>query len=219
MIKNKRVFLSSVFLLLLTMLLNLPFPNEKPYGEGIIAALGFPIQTESGIQLIGITCLLLMITAISLMMHALEKYHGRMFLLTIILFFAIPHFAINTYQNTFASGIYAVSYERQNSNCHYQMIDDHTLQGICNLQFENHSKKDSSFSVEFYDKYSGLNDEGLASTMNKAGPYEITLKGKGRKQVQIEANIDVSEMKTHFESGDESGMNIILQSERKTRKL
>ncbi|MER2058383.1 MAG: hypothetical protein ABTA16_06135 [Niallia sp.] len=183
--------------------------------------LPFPIQTESGIQLIGITCLLLMITAISLMMHALEKYHGRMFLLTIILFFAIPHFAINTYQNTFASGIYAVSYERQNSNCHYQMIDDHTLQGICicNLQFENHSKKDSSFSVEFYDKYSGPNDEGLASTMNKAGPYEITLKGKGLKQVQIEANIDVSEMKTHFESGDESGMNIILQSERKARKL
>ncbi|WP_339217014.1 hypothetical protein [Ornithinibacillus sp. FSL M8-0202] len=55
--------------------------------------------------------------------------------------------------------------------------------------------------------------------MNNNDPYEVKLKGNERKTVKIESNIDVSNMENHIEQGSSTGVNIIIKSGEKIRKL
>ncbi len=59
----------------------------------------------------------------------------------------------------------------------------------------------------------------MVSLMNNNDPYEVKLKGNERKTVKIESNIDVSNMENHIEQGSSTGVNIIIKSGEKIRKL
>jgi hypothetical protein len=71
----------------------------------------------------------------------------------------------------------------------------------------------------FYEKYLFEDEKPMMSLMNEPGSYEVVLKGKERRTVQIEAEIDISEMKNHVTSGEALMVNIMLKAGGKSRKL
>ena len=183
------------------------------------SVLNIPVQSVNGLQYVGIASLALLIASLYLFTKSVNKYHGRIVLLAIIIAMFAPSLIASSFQKTFATGIYAVSYERDWSNCRFEMIDETTLRGECELPFENYSRNDVQFTIEFYEKYYFEDDVQMVSLMNNNAPYEVKLKGNERKTVKIESNIDVSNMENHIESGGSTFVNIIIKSGEKVRKL
>lgn len=219
MMKNKKIFILALILFIASLVLNFPFPHESPYGETVVSILNIPVQSVNGLQYVGIASFALLIASLYFFTKSVNKYHGRIVLLAIVIAIFTPSMIASSFQKTFATGIYAVSYERDWSSCNFEMIDETTLRGKCELPFENHSRNDVQFTIEFYEKYYFEDDVQIVSLMNNNAPYEVKLKGNERKTVKIEADIDVSNMENHIEGGSSAGVNIIIQSGEKVRKL
>lgn len=219
MINNKRTLIIAIILFIASVILNFPFPHESPYGETIASVFNIPIRSVSGLHYIGIASLVLLITSLVFLGMSLKKFHGRTVLLAIILAMLAPPMIADSFQKTLATGIYAVDYKRENSSCHFEMIDETTLHGECELSFENYSKEDVQFTIEFHDKYYMEDEIQTISLMNNNAPYEVELKGKSRRTIILESDIDVSNMESHVEQGSGAFVNIIIKSEGKMRKL
>lgn len=201
------------------MVLNFPFPHESPYGETIASVLNIPIETENGLQFVGITSLVLLLTSLFSLAKSLKKYHARAVLLAIIISVYMPIMLTGIYQKTFATGIYAISYEREWSSCEFEMIDDATLHGECELPFENYRGGINQFTVEFQEEYYADHETAMLSLMNQSAPYKVRLVGNEKKVVKIDVDIDVSNMENHIDNGSAKGINIIIKSGDKMRKL
>lgn len=219
MIKNKKLFIIGFMLFLLSLVLNFPFPHESPYGEVVLKTLNLPHRSDSGLYFIGIATLTMLIISLFFFAASVNKYRGRVVITVIIIALFAPPLLVSVFQKTLATGIYAVSYEREQSQCQFEMIDETTLKGKCELPFENFSKRDAQFTVEFYDKYLIVDDIQMVSLMNNNAPYTVTLKGRESRMVEIESNIDVSKMEKHIEQGSATFVNIIIKSGEKMRKL
>ncbi len=128
-----------------------------------------------------------------------------------------PPFIIEVFQKTLASGIYAVSYDKEASSCEFIMMNEEVLRGECKLPLINHSKKDIEFTIEFYDYYKGLWPEH--SLMNNNGVHEVTLKGKETKVIDIVTEIPVSELDQFISGGSSNYVNIIFKSDQSSREL
>ncbi|MEJ9231455.1 hypothetical protein LAV79_18620 [Peribacillus butanolivorans] len=215
LIKDKRFINIALILLFTSMALNFPFPHEYPYGETVATALHIPVQTD-GIHYVGIAIFLFLFAGLYLLVKSLNKYHGRFVLIAIIPAFSIPHVAASAFQKTLARGIYAISYESESSSCSFEMKDETTLYGICELPFENYSNHEVQFTFDFYEKEDDLS---MLSLMNNHVPYEVNVKGNEREIVKIEKKIDVSHMKNFVGEGESAFMNIIVMSGEKSRKL
>ncbi|TCN22301.1 hypothetical protein [Mesobacillus foraminis] len=218
-IKNKKILYLAFILFAASMVLNFPFPHESPYGETVISVLNIPVQSINGLQYVGITSLALLIVSLYFLAKSVNKYHGRVVLIAIIIAFAAPSLIVSSFQKTLATGIYAVSYKHEESNCNFEMIDAKTLRGKCELPFDNHSRKDVQFTIEFYEKYLFEDDIRMVSLMNNNADYEVKLKGNESKTLIIESDIDVSNIENHVESGSSTGVNIVIKSKGKVRKL
>ena len=219
MIKSKKMLYLALIPFTASLALNFPFPHESSYGETVAAALNIPVRSVDGLHYVGIASLALLIASLYFLTKSVNKYQGRVVLLAIILAMVAPFMIASSFQKTFATGIYAVSYERDWSNCRFDMIDESTLHGECELPFENYSRNDVQFTIEFYEKYYFEDDVRMVSLMNNNAPYVVKLKGNERKTVKIESNIDVSNIENHVEQGSSTGVNIIIKSGEKIRKL
>lgn len=219
MIKSKRMVYLALIPFIASMAINFPFPHESPYGETVVSVLNIPVQSANGLQYVGMTSLVLLITSLYILTKSVKKYHGRVVLLAIIVAIFTPPMIASSFQKTLATGIYAISYESDQSNCHFDMIDESTLHGECELPFENYSRNDVEFSIEFYEKYYFEDDVQMVSLMNNNAPLEVKLKGNERKIVKIKTDINVSNIENHVESGSATSMNIIIKSGEKSRKL
>jgi len=217
MIKNKKMFYIAIILFVATLILNLPFPNKSSLGETVASDFNIPIRSANGLLYVGITSLILLLAGLYFLNISLNKYHFRAILIAIIAAIFAPSMIVSLYQETFATGIYAVSYKRELSNCNFDMINKKTLHGECKLPLKNYSSNDVKFNIEFYDEYDG--GLPMVTLMNNNGPYEVKLKGNQRKTEKIEADIDVSKIEKHIISGNAAGVNIVLKSGRKMRKL
>lgn len=203
----------------MSMTINFPFPNDYPYGETIITEFKIPIQSVNGIRYAGIASLILLILSLYYLWKSLRKYNSRFIVLAILLAIFSPKFLVESFQKIFATGIYAIKYEPNKSKCSFDMINEKTLHGVCELPFENYSRNDVQFNVEFYDKYQLEDDIQIVSLMNKNTPSEVKLRGKESKTVKFEADIDVSKMEKHIDGGGATEVNIIISSLDKSRKL
>ncbi|WP_246231612.1 hypothetical protein [Sporosarcina jiandibaonis] len=217
--KDRKFIYIALVPFIISMVLNFPFPHKNPYGETVVTALNIPIRTVNGFHYVGLASLLLLIASLSLLGKSLRKYHVRFQFLAIMIAIFIPPFIASTYQKTVATGIYAISYQSDESNCNFEMKNETTLHGVCELLFENYNKGNTQFTVEFYEHYPGEDDLPMLSLMNNDALYVVTLKGKERKRIVIKKDIDVSQMKNHIEWGQASDITIIIKSGEKTRKL
>lgn len=201
------------------MLLNFPFPHRYPYGETIFTVMNIPIRFSNGFHTVGIITLILMFIGLFFLVKSLRKFRGRMVLLAFFVVTFVPSVIANTFQSTFATGIYAVSYSSEESNCNFEMIGETTLHGECELTFTNYSKDDVRFTVEFQEYSLFKDDIPMVSLMNDHGPHKVFLEGKENKVVPIEATIDVKEMEGYVVSGEAMHVDIAITSKKKSRDL
>ncbi|PAE16126.1 hypothetical protein CHH91_10860 [Virgibacillus sp. 7505] len=219
MIRSKKMLWVALFLFIVSIAISFPFPHRTPYGDTILSVLNFTIRTVNGLNFIVVFSLTLFIASLFFLTRSLKKFHKRAVLVAIILVVVLPQMIISTYQKTFAEGIDAVYYNVENSNCEFEMVDESTLSGECNLSFENYSSDDVQFTLEFHEDFHFEDDVPMVSLMNNKAPYEISLDRKEIKVVKIKTDIDVSNIENHVESGNAFGVNIIIKSGEKMRKL
>ncbi|CAM3802879.1 hypothetical protein [Mesobacillus thioparans] len=219
MIKNKKYLILAIIFFSISAALNFPFPHEYPRGQEISVAFGFPINTMDGLSYIGVTGLLLFIISLFFLVKSLDQYHVRMVLIAMLLVVFLPMEMVNAYQNTLATGIYAIEYDRESSSCVFETKNKKTLTANCQFPFENHSNHPVRFNIEFYKKYLFEDDMPMLSLLNEGGPYEVILHGKERETVNIETEMELSRIGVDSISGDSSMINIKIVDGEKVRKL
>lgn len=219
MLKNKKLLSISLILFVISFVLNFPFPHEYPYGESIVSILNIPIRTTHGLHVVGVASLLLLIASLYFLAKALKKHKGRFVLLAILLALFFPPFLADTYQQTLATGIYAISYDEETSGCNFEMLNDKIMQVDCEFSFHNYSNDNITFNIDFYETYTFEDDHRMVSLLNLIEPYEVTIKPKISDTVKVETEIDVSEIKTHVTNGSASHINLMIRSGDKLRKL
>ncbi|MBT2640513.1 hypothetical protein [Bacillus sp. ISL-39] len=219
MIKNKKYLILAMLFFFISIALNFPFHHEYPVGQERSSALGFPLTTMDGVSYIGVSGLVLFIISQFFLVKSLKIYHKRLVLISMVLVVFLPLEMVNAYQKTFATGIYAVEYERGESFYRFEMKDDTTLYAVCHLPFENHSNQTVQFDIDFYEKYLFEDDYPILSLMNEGGPYEVTLHGKGRQMVRIDTEIDLSKLGRDSLSAEGLGINLMIVDGEKVRKL
>jgi hypothetical protein len=219
LVKNKKFLAIGLIFIFASMVVNFPFPHEYPLGQAGVEVLGIPINSVHGLHYVGITALLLLIVGLYFYAKSFKKYHVRLIVLAIIFVSLTPHYVANAYQKTLATGIYAIFHDREGSICRFEMTGETNLNAKCEIPFENYSSEDVRFTIEFYDKSIFEDEVKMMSLMNAGGPYEVNVNANERQRVKIEANIDVSEIENHVESGEAAGFNLIIKSNGKSRKL
>jgi hypothetical protein len=217
MITNKKMFYTAIVLYVALLILSLPFPNEGYLGETIATNLNIPVRFESGLSYIGLSFFFILFASLFLLNNSIDKYNTRAILMAVLIAIFGPSSFVSLYQKTFATDIYAVSYDSDMSSCDFYMIDKITLHGECMLPFKNYSSNDVKFSIEFYEEYD--DESQFVTVMNNNGPYEVELKGNQRKTEKIESNIDVSKLKNRITGGSAMGVKIVMKSGKKVRRL
>lgn len=219
MVKNKKLIYIAIVPFFISMALNFPFPNKNPYGEEVASVLNIPIVTVNGFNYVGITSFLLLMASLYLLVKSLKKYRSRSVLIAIMVAIFTPLIVASTFQKTIATGIYAIVYESEESICNFEMKNETTLHGVCELPFKNYSRTSTQFTIEIYERYPFEDDGRMVSLMNNDSPYKVRLKGKESKRVIVETDIDVSQMERHIDGGESMNVSIIIKSGEKTRKL
>ncbi len=219
MVKSKKYLILAIIFFLISIALNFPFPHEYPVGQELSSAFNFPITTMNGVSYIGVSGLVLFIISLVFLVKSLNQYHLRMVLVTMFLVVFLPMEMVSAYQNTLATGIYAIEYERESSSCVFETKDEKTLTVSCQLPFENHSNKTVRFNIGFYENYPFEDDMPMLSLLNEAGSHEVILHGKQRETIIVETKIDLSKLGVSYLSGESMGINLKIIDGEKVRKL
>ncbi len=222
MIKHMKLFIFGVISVAASILLNISFPFGRPIVEILFKTIGLPVYSNNGLQsgfnFAGLTLTFIFINGITYIFYSLKKYRIRAVGLALIIGIAAPSMGVAAYQNTFASGVHAVSYDMESSECSFTFGEERgSLQGICTLPFKNNSSDTVSFTVEFLET-GNYKEYGfrMNSLLNEDGPFHIELLPKETKVVQLEANIDVSDVDYKYpQGGGSSHVPIKLMDEKK----
>ncbi|WP_449539731.1 hypothetical protein [Ferdinandcohnia sp. Marseille-Q9671] len=217
MIKNKETLITSFILLGICMSLFFPFPNNGMI-EARSTIMSFPIRNSNGYILLGIIGSILFIIAIILLARSLKKYHLRTIVIVLVVYTLLPYILIMLYQETFASGINAISYDG-NGNCNFLYVNDDVLDGECSLVLHNRSNTAVSFDLEFLDSLFMDDGARMESLMNLAGPYHITVEANEKKSIHLRKLLDLSDVPNHIEGGSSSNINIKIVEEDAARTL
>ncbi len=217
MINNKKAFIGSIVILGICMCLFFPYP----YNEAMIAHTTFmsiPIETQDGYVLLGIFCSILFIIAMIILLRSINKYLFRTFVIVVLLYSFLPHLLIMAYQETFASGIMAISY-KGDGNCHFDMVGKDLMNGECTLVLHNRSNEAVSFDLQLIDTSFFKDDERMNSLMNIAGPYHVTIEANREKSIHLKELLDVTNVPNHIYSGGSSKVHVQLRDGDNERTL
>ena len=208
MIKNKAALITSVVILIICMSLFFPFPNNVMLLETRTTFMSFPIRNQEGFIWLGVIGSILFIIAMVLLMKSITKYHIRTFIIAVIIYMFLPQLLITMYQETLASGIYAISYDN-NGTCYFNAEGEDLLTGECNFLLHNRSNQDVTFELEFLD--SSFMEEGeMNSLMNLAGPYIITIEANRKKSINLIELLNVKDVPNHIEGGAANNIHFKL---------
>ncbi|QBP42743.1 hypothetical protein [Paenisporosarcina antarctica] len=216
-VRNLKKLYIAIGIFILVMILNFPFPHVKPFAEANFGIMNISISSSSGLHYLGIFSLVLLIIGIYFLATSLEKYRVRLVILALVVYSLLPLVIVESYQTTFASGIYAVKYEQDSSNCEFDRVDDKTMAGVCELTFRNYSNDDVHFDVTFYNK-EDFESDSMISLMNEGSPYKVSLSGKETRTVHFNTEIDISNLNA-YTNGIFSLVNIQIRQGKKVRYL
>ena len=175
-----------------------PFPNNVML-EARATFMSFPIRNEDGYIWLGVIGSILFIIAMVLLMKSITKYRVRTFLIAVIVYMFLPQLLITVYQETLASGIYAISYNN-NGSCDFNAEGEDLLKGECNFVFQNRSNQDVTFELVFLDS-SFMEEIRMESLMNLAGPYIITIEANRKKSINLIELLNVKDVSNHIQGG------------------
>ncbi|TYS16613.1 hypothetical protein FZC78_11510 [Rossellomorea vietnamensis] len=189
MVKNKLALIGSGIILVICMFLYFPFPNNVMI-DSRTSFMSFPIRDVDGYNPLAIIGSILFIIAMVLLVKGLEKYHFRAVVLTAFAYAVLPLVLIPLYQETFARGIAAVSYDDEGT-CDFASVREGLLKGECTLNLQNRSNKPVTFEVVFMESPYLKEDKRIESLMNESGPNLVTLSPNSKESVQIEKLLDL----------------------------
>lgn len=219
MISNKRTFYLATIITVLMMIINFQYPHAYPFGEMILKKLNIPTKFGGGFHIVGISVLVLLIVSLYLLLQSISKHRIKVVLLYFLILGFTPGIIISLFQSTVASGIYAISYESENSFCEFDMIDQTTLYGKCELPFHNHDNEQVSFTVELQEELIFEDDMPMLSYMNEASLNKVTLDAKETRTIILEQEVDMSDTENHITGGEASHFPIIISDNGKQREL
>ena len=213
----KRLYIA-IGIFVLVMILNLPFPHAVPFSAGNVYIMGIQINGSNGFNFVGLFLIVALGVSVYLLATSLEKYRIRLVFLALVLFSLLPLFAINVYQHTFASGIYAIAYDLESSECQFEKLDDKRMDVICDLPLENLSDKEVKFDIRFLNTSLLGDQRKLIPLINEAGPFEVSLHGRETKMVQLQTEVVISQLNSYSDGGS-SHVHIKIVQGNKMRRL
>lgn len=224
---NKRTafLITAVLLYVLTMFLIFPFPHQTPFGTQIFKGLGIPaysnMEHEMGFHYVGITAVVFLLISLILFHQLLPKWNGRVVLTCILFFLLGPLGLINVYQTFIASGVHAISYEKEWSECTYELNEAEMVAHIeCILALENKGRSDVHFEIELVERFYFSHDAKTYSYLNDLGPHLVELYSKDKKFVRLEGQFNVSNEENYIFSGQSNGIDVIIRDDAgRKRKL
>lgn len=217
-VRNSKKLIMGIGLMVLVMILNFPFPHAEPFVAGNASAMNIPIMDRDGYKYGGLLLLVLFILGVYLLASSLERYRARLVILAIALYAILPFFFINIYQNTVASGIYAIHYESDSSQCEFEKLDETRMKVQCQLPFENLSEKAVTFDVSFANQVLFEERFNVIPLINENGPYPVTLQGHESKLVFIKTEVELSKLKG-LSGGTAHQVHIEISEGNKMRRL
>lgn len=217
MIKNKLALIVSAIILFICMILYFPFPNNHDINSSM-TFMSFPLRNHDGWVLSGIFYSVLFLIALLLIVNGLKKYRIRTIFAVTIIYGLLPLPLISLYQETFATGIMAISYDGAGS-CKFESVNEDVVNGECNLNLQNRSNKTVSFELELVDSSYFEDAVKMESMMNSAAPFQITLGPNQKETIQLKELLDLRDDPHHITDGSISMIHIELSDGNHTRVL
>ncbi|TYR81539.1 hypothetical protein FZC66_06780 [Priestia megaterium] len=125
MVHERKFLAAGISLVLIVFILNLPFLHSLPLGNYFFTKLGLPVygneETMTGIHYVGVTCTGLLLIGLGFINRALNRHNVKVVIAAAIISLAGPVYIVNAMQRTILSGIYAVSYDQENSRCEFTL--------------------------------------------------------------------------------------------------
>jgi len=113
MIKNIRLFVLAITISVLVIGLNLPFPHETRIGEALLSGFNIFSSVKGGAYIVGIVSAGLLICCLYALNKSIRNYHAICTFISYIVMLLGPQLLVQAYQHTFASGIHAISYNKE----------------------------------------------------------------------------------------------------------
>lgn len=199
MIRRKSALISSAIILSICMYLYFPFPNNLML-DSRVTFMSFPIRNQDGYIVLGIIGSFLFVIAMVLLVLGLKKYHFQTVIIVAIAYVLLPLELITLYQETFASGISAISYDGK-GECTFDAVNENLLSGECKFILQNHSNEAVSLNLELLDSYFLDDETRMESLMNISGPYSIIIEANEKKSIHLNELLDVTNVPKHIEGG------------------
>ncbi|MCM3650760.1 hypothetical protein [Metabacillus litoralis] len=217
MIRNKGALIGSAIILCICMSLYFPFPNNVML-DARSTFMSFPISNQDGYVVLGIIGSVLFIIAMTLLVIGIKKYYFRTIVMVPITYAFLPMLLITMYQETFASGITAISYD-SNGKCNFEYVSEDLLNRECSLVLHNRSNEPVSFQLEFLDSFFMEDEVRMESLMNLAGPYSITIEANRKKSIRLKELLELSDVPKHIHGGTSFNIHFKLIDGETTRTL
>lgn len=193
MIKNKYYIYGSLALFILCEALFFPYPNNHLF-DARVTFLIFPLIDANGFIFIGIFGSIVFILSLTLVVLGVKKYYTLSVILTSVAFVVLPLLIISIIQQTFATGIYAISYDGA-GECKIEEHSVDEVKGECFIKLMNHSAEKLDFRMELIDSFAPEEKARFESLFNLAGPIYITLLPNEEKTIHLEQSIVISNIK------------------------
>lgn len=220
LIRSKMYLYISILLYIVPMVLTFPYPNNF-HSDMTMSIFNIPIKIAGSIHQVGVVSVVLLLFSLICLVRALNSHQFIAVIIAIVAFSFIPKIVINLYQESFASGIYAISYDEKQTKCEFTRdeIDDVFLQGKCEVYFINHSNEEVTFEVTFHETDFGIEDNLTESLMNINGVHSISLAPKESRTVEIEETIDTTLIHNAIYSGTSHGVKVKIHANGNERVL
>jgi hypothetical protein len=174
----------------------------------------------TGFQYASNTWGIILLIGLFALYKSLNRHRLKLTILATFIIISGPGHMVEAMQKTVLPGMYAVSYDAENSTCIFEMNKKETiLTGTCDLSFENHSSKPVLFEVAL-DKRAFFEDEQpFLQMMNKPRPYTVTLEAKGYQTVEITSSVKVADLPAELYIGEMNGFHVNIYQNGKKRYL
>lgn len=159
-------FYAAIAFYIASFMLSLPFPNDMNV-YATLSVLTVPLYTTDGIYMQGVGSILFLVASIFCFVQSVEKFKAAAAIIPLVVYLVLPSIAIPMYQAYFAEGMYALSYEEEQSGCQLTALSEAELQLYCELNMQNYSDEDVTAQVEFI--------QTKESAFNGQAPYTITV--------------------------------------------